>query len=408
MNFMRVIFVVCVAAALADCGGGATAVSPSQDALSPALRAQAEGAKAQPAYGVIYSFKGPPYDGEQPYSSLAKAGSTLYGTTAQGGSTDNGTTFAISIGLGKETQVYSFGGAGNGSDPKAGVSVTGGAVYGTTTGGGSTNGTVFTISSSQLSTIHQFQGGKYDGAVPTADLAYVASTDEFYSTTASGGTYGQGTVFEVAPSGSEQILYSFQGLSKGDGATPVSGLHNSGGTFYGTTEWGGKHNKGTLYTVSLTGQERVLYSFGSSTGDGEFPRAAPFVSASGTLFGTTDDGGAYGKGTVYKFSSGKLSIVHSFSGASDGAYPTGGILVVNGVLYGTTSGAGIHGGGTVFKIDAGKESVIHDFPAFSGDGKWPARKLSYINGKLYGTTKSGGTGTCPGSGGCGTVFAIAP
>jgi uncharacterized repeat protein (TIGR03803 family) len=333
----------------------------------------------------------------------------LYGTTYVGGAKNTGTTFAISPGSGKETDRFSFGGgSGNGAYPKAGVSMVNGTVYGTTTQGGTSSyGTVFMISSNQPTTLHSFQGGS-DGANPSADLSYVKTSATFYGTTQTGGEHGLGTVFEITPSGTESVLYSFKG-GPTDGYTPVSGLYNSGGTFYGTTELGGKHNKGTVYAVSLSGQENVIYSFGSFSGDGEYPhsgvRSPP---GSPTLYGTTADGGTYGKGTVYEISSGKESVLYSFKGLPDGEHPLGGVIYLNGALYGTASDGGTRNGGTVFKILSGAETVLHNFSGPPDDGKGPARRLTELNGKLYGTTRYGGKFSCPGNGGCGTVFWVSP
>ena len=76
------------------------------------------------------------------------------------------------------------------------------------------------------------------------------------------------------------------------------------------------------------------------------------INVGGTLYGTTADGGANGKGTVFSVTkSGKESVVYSFAGGSDGAIPTAGLVNVRGTLYGTTAdGGGPNNYGTVFSI----------------------------------------------------------
>ncbi|HLY02774.1 MAG TPA: choice-of-anchor tandem repeat GloVer-containing protein [Candidatus Cybelea sp.] len=367
----------------------------------------------RPAYGVIYSFHGPRSDGETPYSSLAVVNGLLYGTTEVGGKKNTGTTFAISPGSTKESHLYSFGGASSdGAYPKAGVSYVSGMLYGTTTEGGTSSyGTVFAIMSNQPKTLHSFEGkSSGDGANPAADLSYVKSNDTFYGTTQTGGKHGLGAVFEITSSGVEKVIYSFKG--KPDGYTPISGLFNSGGTLYGTTELGGKHNEGTVYAISLSGQESVIYSFGEFKGDGEYPRAGVRTPPGKVaLYGTTYNGGTSGKGTVFEISTNGTGyqVLYNFGLYPDAENPLGEITAINGTLYGTTAHGGMHRKGSVFKLTSSNvETRLHDFPSDPGDGTGPARRLTVLNGMLYGTTRYGGKGKCPGYGGCGTIFWVAP
>jgi uncharacterized repeat protein (TIGR03803 family) len=135
------------------------------------------------------------------------------------------------------------------------------------------------------------------------------------------------------------------------------------------------------------------------------------IGSGGALYGTTYNGGTYGKGTVFKIeiSSDHETVIHSFNG-QDGAHPDGNVLEIKGTLYGTTAQGGSGLAGTVFKMSAssGHETVLHDFPSSKEDGKGPSSSLIRVNGMLYGTTRFGGKGTCPGPGGCGTVYSISP
>src|ERR1700678_4036743 len=110
---------------------------------------------------------------------------------------------------------------------------------------------------------------------------------------------------------------------------------------------------------------------------------------------------------------GTLTTLHTFTGYSDGATPTGNLLVLNGSLYGTAQFGGTTGTtncpdgcGVTFRMNprTGKETVLHSFLGGT-DGSFPAAGLIYANGMFYGTTQFGGGQTCFTSfTGCGTVF----
>jgi uncharacterized repeat protein (TIGR03803 family) len=93
--------------------------------------------------------------------------------------------------------------------------------------------------------LYNFTGGT-DGAAPDDDLIDVNGT--LYGTTGGGGTATSGTVFSITPSGKEAVLYSFKG-GKTDGAHPYAGLTNVNGTLYGTTPYGGVYGYGTVFSL---------------------------------------------------------------------------------------------------------------------------------------------------------------
>jgi len=197
--------------------------------------------------------------------------------------------------------LYSFKG-GDGSSPYAGLLNVKGTLYGTTYDGGASNyGTVFSITTSGTETVlHSFKGGSGDGESPLAGLINVKGT--LYGTTFTGGVDGfDGTVFKITPSGTETLLYSFKGNTGTalDGERPQAGLINLKGTLYGTTYNGGASNYGTVFSITTSGTETVLYSFKGGSGDGESPLAG-LINVKGTLYGTTLEGGASrGYGTVF-------------------------------------------------------------------------------------------------------------
>jgi uncharacterized repeat protein (TIGR03803 family) len=254
---------------------------------------------------------------------------------------------------------------------------------------------VFSITPSGHETVlHRFAGPP-DGKQPYAPLRNVNGT--LYGTTELGGAYNSGTVFSISPGGKEKVLYSFR--NSPDGALPAAGLIDVTGTLYGTTRSGGAYGAyscvpacGTVFIITPSGKEKVLYSFGKGS-DGVEPATA-LVEVKGTLYGTTCCGGAncgsVGCGTVFSITpSGRETVLHSFNG-SDGLGPGATLLNVNGTLYGTTNGGGAYKDGTVFSITrSGHETVLYSFKG-GQDGDLPQSGLSYVNGTFYGTTPSGG------------------
>lgn len=151
-----------------------------------------------------------------------------------------------------------------------------------------------------------------------------------------------GTVLEITPSRKITVLHAFAGGS--DGEEPVGALAPVNGTFYGTTAEGGgtthcrKRGCGTVYSITTAGDETPIYRF-TGRGDGEYP-AAGLLDVNGTLFGTTESGGAYDDGTIFSVTtSGVETVLHSF-GSADGEFPVSALIELNGSLYGTTRGGG--------------------------------------------------------------------
>ncbi len=256
---------------------------------------------------VVHSFShtySGNFDGSQPVAGLTEYRGILYGTTLKGGlddcylSTGCGTVFEITLPA-KEKVLHDFRGV-DGWNPKAGLTPVKNLLYGTTQYGGiSAGGNVFSITpSGKERAVHTFPAPwslkRSDGYYPEAQITSLQG--ELYGTTLFGGAYGLGTVFAISPSGKERIVHSFKG-SPNDGAVPMSRLILVNGEFYGTTNEGGAHQCkdggygcGTIFKMSPSGKESVLYSF-AGVKDGEFPVAA-LEDLNGTLYGTTPYGGA--------------------------------------------------------------------------------------------------------------------
>jgi uncharacterized repeat protein (TIGR03803 family) len=360
---------------------------------------------------VLYSFQGG-NDGAMPSAGLLMDTSgNLYGSTYMGGGSGCdlelgcGTVFELPSG-GSETVLHAFAGSPDGAWPSAAVIADkAGNLYGTTSQGGTDNdGTVFEVSAGGTETVLESLAGK-KGADPAAPLI-ADKKGNLYGTTSAGGAHHAGTVFRIAPDGKENVLYSFTGGT--DGAAPIAGLlADEAGNLYGTTSAGGADNHGTVFEVAPDGSETVLYSF-TGEKDGGYPAAGLIADAAGNLYGTTETGGAGHIGTVFELATdGTESVLHSFSYKNDdGEYPWASLVMDSaGDLFGTTKGGGKYDSGAVFEVAAdGTETVMHSF-AGGSDGADPVAPLIIDTaGNLYGTTELGGTGTCPG--GCGTIFEI--
>lgn len=255
---------------------------------------------------VVHSFAGDSADGQYPAGLIMDGAGDLYGVTAGGGAYASGTVFRLSA-AGQMSILYSFrGGTTDGSNPLAGLAMdSAGNLYGTTTGGGSSSGdgTVFEISPMGTETIpHFFTGGPTDGTIPWGGLA-ADSAGNLYGTTFAGGAYGLGAVFKISSSGTETILHSFAGGTvDGSNLGQVPGmplLVDGSGSVYGVTGGGGAYGSGTVFRIDPAGTETVLYSFGGGTTDGTAPQSL-ISDGVGNLYGTTAGGGAYGLGTVFE------------------------------------------------------------------------------------------------------------
>jgi uncharacterized repeat protein (TIGR03803 family) len=281
---------------------------------------------------IFTELSGPSYtnsDGAWEYGTLMLSGNTLYGTTYSGGSGGSGTVFAVNTNGTGFTNLHSFTATSVSYDP-----------YGT-------------YSPPYINS---------DGAFP-AD-ALILSGNTLYGTTYSGGSSGWGTVFALNTDGTGFTnLYRFTGGS--DGAFPIAGLILSGSTLYGTA-WGGgsgggSSGNGTVFAVSTNGTEfRVLHSFTAGTGsipnlinsDGAVPPNGALVLSGNTLYGAAFYGGSSGNGTVFAVNTNGtgFTILHSFTGPSDGARPYAGLTLSGNTLYGTANGGGSSGDGTVFSL----------------------------------------------------------
>ena len=321
----------------------------------------------------------------------------------QGSMSSNDLSSARIADKGKGFRVkHTFTGADGGLPTAVLIQDSAGNLYGTTSSGGDSGlGVVFKLDTGNTETVlHSFSGS--DGAAPHGGLVR-DSTGNLYGTTSSGGAYGLGTVFKIDTGGTETVLHSFAGSP--DGAQPYAGLVMDGaGNFYGTTENGGASGFGTVFKVDNTDTETVLHSFAGGSSDGADPTARVILDLTGNLYGTTFAGGSSGKGTVFKLDTTNTeTVLYDFTGGADGGNPFGGLtLAPDGTLYGTAESGGRNAPsqygcckGVLFGLSAAFNSSGEKvLYTFTGgkDGGTPAADLVLYNGALYGTTLSGGPG----------------
>jgi uncharacterized repeat protein (TIGR03803 family) len=377
-------------------------------------------------FQTLYSFRGGT-DGIGPNGVVLDKAGNLYGTTEAGGETSCplngspgcGVVFRVNK-AGKEAVLYRF----SGDSPDQGgpfgsvIRDAAGNLYGTTSGLPLFAGTVFTVEKAGRQTVlYSFKGGA-DGGTPEAGLIQDANGN-LYGTTVFGGAFGQGVVFKLDTVGIESVLHSFKGL--GDGTNTLAPLiRDAAGNLYGTASGGGSFHGpcagsgcGTVFKLAPNGKLTVLHTFTGGS-DGASPLAL-VRDAAGNLIGTASSGGdpdcmvggVPGCGVVFKLDAAhKLTVLHTFTGGFDGGIPTTGLAQdAAGNLYGTTTAGGDSGRGVVFRLDTtGKLTVLHAFTGGS-DGGNPNSVVLDSAGNLFGTATTGGRCTDQG---CGVVFKIAP
>jgi uncharacterized repeat protein (TIGR03803 family) len=343
----------------------------------------------------LHSFGSTTTDGLQPSGGMVLSGNILYGTTDGGGNSSNGAIFSVHIDGTGYTNLYSF-----------------------TSGGSNTSGIYTNVDGSNPGS----------GYVPGGFL--VLSGNTLYGTAFLGGPGGQGTVFRVQTDGTSFTnLHSFTALVSNtnmDGANPDGDLILSGNTLYGTAFAGGSASQGTVFRINTDGSSFTnLHNFSkltlpvgeyfySTNTDGAEPVGGLVLSGQ-TLYGTADNGGFEGVGTVFAVSTDGIGFtnLHNFDPniSTNGVYPDGGLVLSGNTLYGPTSSGGQFGNGTLFKIntDGTTFQFIHSFAGgntngsglfTNSDGILPWGGLIVSGNSLYGTADSGGDG------GSGTVYAV--
>jgi uncharacterized repeat protein (TIGR03803 family) len=398
-------------------GCGRAQLPPAAEA-PPQASADTADRTAVTQYRSIYSFKGTK-DGESPKTGLTALDGTLFGTTPRGGKGYHG-GYGIVFGVstsGKEQVLHRFYGVGDGKFPSGDLVAYNGMLYGETqTGtGGAKRGTVFEIGpSGGEHVLYRFKGAP-DGDGPSGKLLVLDGT--LYGTTESGGTTseycnrgGCGTVFSLSPSGSEHVIYRFSAQSEehNNGTAPIGGVIAVGNRLYGLAGSGGQYDEGALFAVTLSGKGKLVFSFGAGGSSGIFRPLGELTSIGNELYGVTNEGGTRSLGSVYEVNAtdGAGRLLYSFGTKNLlGDDPEGGLYYRNGWLYGVSDSGGYSDRGTIYRVrpSGTKSEVLYEF-AGPPDGESPEGAVTSLQGIFYGTTETGGSaGKC---GECGTVWQL--
>ncbi len=354
-------------------------------------------------------------DSEQLAVKSAYSGLGFNASVVAGAITSNSQT----IGIGQNTKLtanpyagtskgdavlHSFtGGSSDGSRPSYGTLLQSGSLlYGMAEHGGSSNlGTIFSFnaSNSVLTVLHSFSGSQSDGAVPYS-ITLIKSGSLLYGMTSAGGVDGLGTIFSFNISNSVlTVLHSFPGYA--GGSTPFGSLTMSGNILYGAATYGGAYGHGTIFSYNTSNSVfTTLHSFASGSSDGSVDTNY-LIKSGNILYGDTFYGGSSNLGTIFSFniSNSVLTVLHSFTGGSDGSTPEGGLVLVGNILYGTGEGYSSIANGVIFSYNT-SNSVFSTLHTFSGsfDGSRPQGSLTVLGNVLYGTAPFGGDN------GYGTIF----
>ncbi len=210
-----------------------------------------------------------------------------------------------------------------------------------------------------------------------------------------------GWLVQPLPAQPFQNLHNFAGGA--DGSSPMAGMVLSGNTLYGTSSGIYDAVYGTVFAINTDGSGYTILHLFSGGSDGGNPFAGLILSGN-TLYGTTARGGATGDGAVFatKTDGSGFRVLWSFYDQGSGSYPNGGLVLSGNTLYGTTEYSGASANGTVFRVntDGTHFATIYSFTGGRTGGAWPTAGLVLSSNLLYGTTTGGGAAQG------GTVFSV--
>ncbi len=274
---------------------------------------------------------------------------------------------------------------------------TDGNFYGTCQGGGTNDyGTLFKVTSAgALTVLHNFAAleSTNDGCIPYAPPIQ-ATNGDFYGTTGRCGTNGYGTVYKLTLAGTYSLLYNFQGPPN-DTAVPFGLIEGTDGNLWGVGNgWIVSH--GGVFKITLAGKESLVYTF-TGEPDGAYPNASLIQGSNGDFYGTTEEGGTANDGTIFQITtSGKETVLYSFPNQTDGAYP---MLPLtqgpDGLLFGAAedcAGGGCAQAGLFDITTKGVYKTVYLYPLVCSNCAQPDGPLLLsTNGTFYSTTEQGGT-----------------
>ena len=368
---------------------------------------------------LLYSFNGA--SGRNPSGGVIQASDgNFYAAVNTGGANNEGAIVQITP-AGVASTIYSFCAQTNcmdGSSPEGLIEGPDGNFYGTTGSGGTATGSgqgvAYKVTPGGVETVlHVFCSTDSvtcaDGEGPASALA-LGADGNLYGTTVSHGVNGTaiegGTLFQLTPSGTLTVIYSFCALANcADGNEPYGApVQGADGNFYGTTVGGGAKRDGVIYQITPAGVLTVLHSFCVVSGcpDAYDTNNQLVEGPSSTFYGDGFQGGSYGNGSLYSITTaGAFTTLYSFCAASsstcsDGSGPAGGVILgSDGNLYGSTTSGGADTDGVAFQATtAGSVNTIYNFASVEPDAVEPfGPMLQDSNGSFEGTSMGGGTGS---------------
>jgi uncharacterized repeat protein (TIGR03803 family) len=395
---------------------------------------EADEVATQPAFQVLHVFN-QAGDGQAPMAGVrADAAGNLFGSAEFGGTNGFGAIFKLKPpASGKtnwtETVIFSFADGDDGGFPGSPLFIAGkdDLVSSTLMGGNANLGTIFQLNPPASSTdpwtekiLFNFQGEPDDGSGPLGPQLRVQNGMTF-GTTSSGGASNCGTAYRLAPASNgaddETVLFNF--TCGADGGRPQAGVVTDGkGNLFGTTETNGALDNGVVFELTPPTQGSSEWNettiFGFNVTDGAQP-VGDLVFFNGSLYGVTFQGGQFGQGVVFQLTpptqttgSWTETVLHSFSGGTDGGEPQSGLLPDGkGGFYGTASQGGTTGNGNFFHLvppaQAGGAWTLTPLHQFAGgnNGSEPSGDLIEHGGSIFGTTQGSTTGQS-------TVYKIVP
>ncbi len=372
--------------------------------------------------GLIFSFdpvneivqtQSFPIVSESKGNLIQASNGLLYGTTFQGGSNNNGSIYSYDIFSNTLNIIYSLSGTGTDGGGTNGLLQAGnGILYGMTLGAGQYGkGVIFSfdLSNNQYTVLKNFDGA--NGDTPFGSLMQ-ASDGKLYGVTRSGGTFGKGNVFSYDISSGN--ITTIKSLNEFDGFEPLGTLvQGQNGELFGMTAGGpSQYGMGTIYSIDPISNNYTLRTTLGAP-NGYRPMGSFAKLNSGKLIATTVAGGNFGAGTIISIDTSDYSFskLHDFN-VTDGSTPHGDVVQAsNGLMYGMTNDGGSFNRGTVFSFNPSNNSLTTLVNFNKLNGEFPQGSLIQAsNGILYGLTPAGGPfAGQPGVGdGWGTLFSLDP
>ena len=342
----------------------------------------------------LYNFNNT-LTGWLPHGSLYFDGVFLYGATTWGGDSpvDGSVLFKIKSDGTAYSDLFSCNSVINGGGPQGTLFSDGTFLYGTTSGGISSFGTIFKMKPDGTSYTKLFDfNDRYVGVGPLG--SFISDGTFLYGTTSGGGANSAGTIYKIMPDGSGYTkLFDFDYSTGGD---PADALFFDGSSLYGTTKVSGGYGDGTLFKIQPDGSGFTkLLDFGGAT-SGQNP-VGPLISDGTFLYGMTMFGGSHGLGTMFKIKPDgtEYATMLDFGDTTNGSIPFGSLISDGTFFYGTTGVGGLYGVGTIFKIkpDGSEYTKFFDFDTTTAieTGLAPNSSLVSDGTFLYGINRAGGT-----------------